>query len=123
MLDRLRKWAQSDFLADSEAASDREGYLSYRAEWHAAAWGFAAGVVAMLSGQLVVVAATVGWLFTRAGDGKVPGFIPYPKQFQKESAYLLGHMVAGLVVGLGLRVVATAVGVEVPALDPTALPF
>lgn len=123
MLDRLRRWAQSDFLADSEQASDREGYLSYRAEWHSAAWGFAAGLVAVVSGQLVVVAATVGWLFTRAGDSEVPGFIPYPKQFRKESAYLLGHMVAGLGVGLGVRVALAAVGVDVPALDPTALPF
>lgn len=119
LLDRLRRWAQSDFLADSERASDREGYLSYRAEWHAAAWGMAAGIVAVVTGQLVVVAAVVGWLFSRAGDRTVPGYIPYPAQFKKESAYLLGHLVAGLVVGLGLRVALSAVGVDVPALDPT----
>lgn len=122
--DRLRKfeqWAQNDFLADSESESERSGYLSWRGEWHAAAWGLAAGVLAMVSGQMVVIAATVGWLFSRAGDGKIPGFIPYPGQFRSESAYLLGHLLAGVIVGLGMRVVMGWVGITPPPIDTSLL--
>jgi len=123
IIQQFENWAQDDFLADSEGESDRSGYLSYRAEWHAAAWGLAAGLLAMLTGQFIVVTGVVGWLFSRAGDGKVPGYIPYPKQFRQESAYLLGHLVAGLVVGLGARLLLGALGISLPALDPTTIPI
>jgi len=122
LIRRLKAWSQNDFLANSEAESDRQGYLSYRAEWHSAAWGLSVGILATLTGQLPILAAVVGWLFTRGGDIKVPGYIPYPQQFRRESAYLLGHMVAGIVVGLGLRAVLVLLGVPVPALSvPDAL--
>lgn len=118
---RLEAWAQDDFLADSERDSDRNGYLSFRAEWHAATWGLSAGLLAILTGQMVILVGIVGWLFTRAGDTKVPEYIPYPKHFKKESAYLLGHMVAGILLGILLRAVLVFMGIQPPALDPSSL--
>lgn len=89
-------------LADSEADSDADGYLSYRAEWHAAAWGLATGILFALLQEPAVLVAGVGWVFTRKGDA--PGWLPYPQQFGKESLYVIGHAVAGIVVGLLIRV-------------------
>jgi len=100
---RLRRWAQSDFLADSEAASDRGGYLSYRAEWHSAAWGAAAGLLFILTGEPFILLGGVGWVFSRAADGSVPGWLPYPKQFAKESLYVAGHAVGMVVLGLAIQ--------------------
>lgn len=94
-------WVQRLFLADSEADSTRGGYLSYRAEWHAASWGFSVGVLAGVTGSLPILVGGVGWVFTSSKDP--PGWLPYPRQFAKESLYLLAHAVAGLAVGLALR--------------------
>lgn len=90
-------------LADSESESEANGYLSYRAEWHAAAWGFAAFFTAFASGELALLAPAVGWILTARNARDAPGYIPYPKQFLKESAYLLGHGLAGAIVGLVVR--------------------
>lgn len=118
---RAERWAMNDFLAPSESESDRDGYLSHRAEFHAAAWGLAVGALVTLTGQLALLAGTLGWLFSRGGDRKVPEYIPYPDQFRRESAYLVGHLFGGVVVGLVLRAVLQALGVGVPPLDPAAL--
>jgi hypothetical protein len=115
--DRLEAITQQDFLADSEAASERDGYLSYRAEWHAAAWGLAAGFLATLTGRLSLLATVVAWLASRGGDTAVPGVVPYPAQFRTESAYLLGHMAAGVALGVVARAALVALGVPVPPLS------
>jgi len=100
-LKQLREWAQSDFLADSEADSDRQGYLSWRGEWHSAAWGVASAILFIVTGEPAILLAGVGWVFTRAADEQAPGYLPYPKQFAKESLYLLAHAVAVLVLYYG----------------------
>jgi hypothetical protein len=97
-------WIQKTLLADSEAESERNGYLSWRGEWHAAAWGFSVALIAVLTGQWQILVAGVGWLFTRAGDKKAPGWLPYPRQFVKESGYLIGHAAGGVLVGIVLKV-------------------
>lgn len=96
LLDRL--------TADSEADTEAEGYLSYRAEWHAAAWGFAAAFFAFGAGQPWLLAAALGWLLTARTARDAPGYIPYPKQFLKESAYVFGHGIAGAGAGLLVNV-------------------
>jgi hypothetical protein len=97
--------------ADSERATEAEGYLSYRAEWHSAAWGFGVGLLAVALGRFELLAVGIGWLFTRGADGKVPEIVPYPKQFVNESGYVIGHAAAGIVVGLGVRAALVALGV------------
>jgi hypothetical protein len=99
MLDRL----YDRILADSERDSEASGYLSYRAEWHAAAWGLSVGLLAMFLGRPEILAAGVGWIFTRGRDGDAPDWLPYPRQFGKESLYVIGHAVGGIAIGLGLR--------------------
>lgn len=95
----LKNWAQNDFLANSEAKSERDGYLSYRAEWHAATWGVACAIIALVTGNIQSLSVGVGWLLTRGGDRKVPEIIPYPKQFMKESLYVIAHAAGTYVVG------------------------
>jgi len=90
-------------LAKSESDSEANGYLSYRAEWHAAAWGLASGILFALLQEPAVLVAGVGWVFTSPGDA--PDWLPYPRQFVKESLYLIGHAVAGVLIGLGIRAV------------------
>lgn len=103
MIDRLRAWLQSDVLADSEADSDRNGYLSWVGEWHSAVWGFAAAFLAAVTGELPILVAAVGWLFTTPSKGDAPQWLPYPSQFRTESLYLIAHAVAGLAVGVVAR--------------------
>lgn len=103
MFDRIREWLQASILADSEAASDREGYLSWRGEFHAAAWGLSAGFLAAYLNTPVILAAGVGWVFTRGIGDDAPSWLPYPRQFARESGYLVGHSVAGVVLGTIFR--------------------
>jgi hypothetical protein len=92
------------WTADSEAASERDGYLSYRAEWHSAAWGFAVFFLATLTGRLELVGAVVVWALRGSTDaGKLN--LPYPKQFARETAYLLGHGLVGILLALPVRTV------------------
>lgn len=86
----------AQLLAPTEEASERNGYLSYRAEWHAAAWGFATGAIYAITGDETVLIMGVGWVFTTAGDGDVPGYLPYPTQFLNESLYMIAHCVAAI---------------------------
>jgi len=98
-LDRFESWSGQDFLAPSESDSDRDGFLSYKAEWHALGWGFAAVFLATVTGQRELVAAVV--LFLVTGQRKRATLnLPYPKQITKESAYALG---AGVVAYLLAR--------------------
>lgn len=87
-------------LADDEGESVGDGYLSHKAEWHSALWGLSVGFVSGVTGQWAILLAGVGWLFTRAADSDVPDYIPYPKQFIKESGYVLGHALAGSILGV-----------------------
>lgn len=101
--------------ADSEAATEANGYLSYRAEWHSAAFGFAVAFLAVVTGRLEVVGLLFAWALRGSTDaGKLN--LPYPKQFAKESAYLLGHMLPGAALGLIVRAGLAALGADVPAL-------
>lgn len=87
-------------LADSESESENNGYLSWRGEWHAAAWGVSIGLLYALTNEPMFIIAGVGWLLTRAGDRKIPDYIPYPKQFVKESLYVIAHIPLGVVLGI-----------------------
>ena len=90
--------------ADSEAESEPEGYLSYRAEWHAAAWGFTSLFLAMLFGRWEIGGLVLGFLLT--GQRKRSELnVPYPKQIAKESAYALGHGLVGAILGLAVNTV------------------
>lgn len=104
-IQRLREWAQSDFLADSESESERQGYLSYRAEFHAAAWGFSVGVLYVITGNLWVLLGGIGWVFTGGSTSDPPRYLPYPKQFAKESLYMIGHAVGAILLGYGIQYV------------------
>jgi len=95
LIKKLEAFAQNDFLADSESDSERSGYLSWRGEYHAAAWGVASSVLYIATGEPMILLAGVGWVFTREGDA--PGWVPYPKQCTKESLYLIGHA-AGVIL-------------------------
>lgn len=86
-------------LADSEDDSEANGYLSHRAEWHSALWGFGAFFTAFVLGEPMLLSGAVGWVLTARNARDAPGYIPYPRQFLKESAYLLGHGLLGAVVG------------------------
>lgn len=103
LFSRLVKWAQSDFLADSEAESGRQGYLSYRAEWHAAAWGISVGVLYVVTGKPLFITLGVGWLFTRGVDSSIPEYVPYPSQLVNESLYVIGHTTAVILINLTIR--------------------
>lgn len=95
-------------LADEEGGAGPTGYLSYRAEWHSALWGLGTGFIAGVTGQWWILVAGIGWMFTRAADRNVPGYIPYPKQFVKESGYVVGHAVGGSVLGVVVNVISYA---------------
>jgi len=104
---RIVSWAQSDFLADSESESAREGWLSHRGEFHAAGWGAAAALMALATNDVRYLAMGVGWVFTRGADGNIPERIPYGSQLKKEPLYVAGHAVAVYAVGkMALWVVA-----------------
>lgn len=87
-------------LADKESNTGRDGYASYRAEWHSLAWGLACGFLSGVTGDWMFLIAGVGWLFTRAGDRGVPKRIPWGKQLVKESGYVVGHAGVGLLIGI-----------------------
>jgi len=91
-------------LADSEADTESDGYLSWRAEWHAAAWGFASLFLATLFWRPEFAAAVVGWLLSGQISRRELN-VPYPQQIAKEAAYALGHGAAGVVIAIGLRTV------------------
>lgn len=99
MIELFKRILASIFV-DSESVSKRNGYLSWRGEWHAAAWGTGVGILTGVTGDITYITLGVGWLFTGAVDKKIPGFIPYPSQFIKESGYLIGHIPLGIVIGL-----------------------
>lgn len=105
MLGQFLRSLYERILADSESESGPDGYLSYRAEWHSAAWGFAAAFFAFAAGQSWLLTAAVGWVLTARNARDAPGYIPYPKQFLKESAYLLGHGLLGALLGAGVHIV------------------
>ncbi|QLH82476.1 hypothetical protein [Halosimplex pelagicum] len=90
-------------LAESESDSEANGYLSWRGEWHAAAWGLSVGVLFALTREPAVLIAGVGWVFTRKGDA--PGWLPYTRQFAKETLYVIAHSVAGVLLGLLVQAV------------------
>lgn len=93
----------SRVTADDESESEGQGYLSTRAEWHSAAWGFSTAFLAIFLMQLWILMAAIGWIFTRAADDEVPDYIPYPEQFVKESLYVVAHAIAGIFAGGGAR--------------------
>lgn len=90
--------------ADDESESKAKGYLSTRAEWHSAAWGLSAGFISAVLLQFWILIAAIGWMFSRASDRKAPDYIPYPKQFLKESLYVIAHVVVGLIGGTSFRI-------------------
>jgi len=104
MLKEYLRGIYERILADSESKSGPDGYLSYRAEWHSAAWGFAAAFFAFAAGQPWLLTAAVGWVLTAKNARDAPGYIPYPRQFLKESAYLFGHGIVGAVLGTAAHV-------------------
>lgn len=89
--------------AEDESESKPDGYLTTRAEWHSAAWGFSVAFIAVFLMELWIIIAGIGWIFTRAADDSVPDYVPYPKQFMKESLYVIAHAILGIFVGGGAR--------------------
>lgn len=93
-------------LADTEEDSEASGYLSHKAEWHSALWGLGTGFISGVTGQWWILVASIGWIFTRAADREVPDYIPYPKQFVKESGYVVGHALGGAILGLVVNIIS-----------------
>lgn len=94
MLDRIRKAV----AADDETDTAWDGYLSTRAEWHAAAWGLCAAFIAAFTGEPYVFVTATGWILTR-GSGRLP------KELAKEAVYVAGHAVPGFLLGSGAAAV------------------
>lgn len=89
--------------ADSEAENDRDGYLSTRAEWHSAAWGFSSLFLATFFRRWELAGLVVGTLLT-GHRGRREVNLPYPRQILKEALYALAHGVVGVVLALLVRV-------------------
>lgn len=114
ILDKVKQFVSSA-SAPSEAASQRDGAFSYRAETHAGAWGGSLGLLAVLTvvyapsytGEVLAAAASLaayalGEKEAEAKDAQVPRAVI--NEVRKEPQYLLGCFVGG--VGLGVGVVA-----------------
>lgn len=102
-IDRLVRFVKSAGAA-SEAATDRNGFLSYHAETHAVGLGVAAGFAAVAWGResllsLVYAAAVHG----RVGqsDGKRRRVV---KDCRQEPHYCLGGIVMGALLAAWMRV-------------------
>jgi len=87
-------------LADSEEASDGDGFLSNRAETHALLVGLTIGFLGMLTLSPWPLAATLSWVVLSEPRGLK---LPYKDQLRKESLYLLGGVVIGAPFGAALR--------------------
>lgn len=88
--------------APSESATDRDGFLSYAAETHAAGAGLGAGFMIAASGELryfgvLYEAVILGNRGGRVFEGQLL------KDIQQEPQYFLGGLVLGAVLGMACR--------------------
>lgn len=89
----LRVLRSSD--APTESESDRDGVLSYAAEWHALEIGLAVGFLAAVSGEwhLALLVATVA-LGVRKAQGKTL------REVAREGWYALSGLFVGAIIGM-----------------------
>lgn len=107
-LRELRRWVQGRLLADSEAASEAQGFLSWRGETHALLTvGLPVGFLLVLTGRLELLALVAGWAL-RGGGSELPLRLPYRRQLLKEAGYLLGGLAGGAIAAIGARAIVTA---------------
>lgn len=94
-LREFAQWIQGRLLADSEAASEAEGVLSWRGETHALITvGIPLGFLAVMTGRVELLGAALGWAL-RGGDSDLPIRLPYGRQLIKESGYLISGLAIG----------------------------
>lgn len=84
--------------AQSESDYDRNGAFSYHAETHAFAIGAGFGVAAPITGKVQLVGAVIA-LVTAANRGPKLTSPKIGDDVRQEPHYLLGGLVAGLLVG------------------------
>jgi len=77
--------------ADAEGDTRRDGYLSRRAEWHAAAWGASVAVLYVATGNPMFLTGGLGWVLTRAGDPTAGVEGTLRRELATEAAYVVGH--------------------------------
>lgn len=104
-----------DASAPTEAASERDGLLSYRGEWHAAGFGVGVGFAVAAAGDLRLLGPLVAAIAYGA-KGQTLLSADLIRELRKESQYTFAALGAGLACGLLLRV---AFGYSVP--DATAV--
>lgn len=100
-----------DAGAKTEKASDRDGFLSYHAESHAAGMGLAGGFMATAAGEtkllgLVYAAAVHGTAKERNGKRR-----RILLDVVQEMHYALGGIVVGALLGAGVRVLTGEVAI------------
>lgn len=94
MIDRIR----NAVAADDESDTEWDGYMSTRAEWHAAVWGFAGAFLAAFVGDPYLFVSATGWIVTR-GSGRLS------RELLKEAVYVVSHALPGLVFGMGMATI------------------
>ena len=95
----------------TESSTERDGFLSYSKEYHAAIAGFAPGMMLGVSwnGENKAVASTLVFttMATALGIKKISKLTnkKLADQLQKEAQYVLGGIVAGFLFGIALQII------------------
>ena len=94
----------------TESSTDRDGFLSYCKEYHAAIAGFAPGMMLGVSwngesqgAAFSIVLATMGAALGIKKTGKLTNS-KLASQIQKEAPYVLGGIVVGFLLGIAVRI-------------------
>lgn len=88
--------------AESEDATERDGFLSYHAETHALGTGIGVGFAAAASGELQLVGFVVAAiLYGNRGSSVFSGKLL--QDINQEKQYFLAGLVVGAVLGVATR--------------------
>lgn len=96
--------------APTEAQTERDGFLSYKSETHAAGAGIGIGFAIGASGELSFLGAILTFvIYGNRGEGFLSPVLVY--DIRKEMQYFLGSLVIGLILGVAARLL---LGLGVP---------
>jgi len=98
MLTRLRDWVKSA-SSKTESGSDRDGFLSYHAESHAAGVGIGIGWIAVVTGDIQLLGLLLPAI-TSGLKAKDKEFGKILTDVKTEPHYALGGIVFGALLGL-----------------------
>ena len=96
--------------APSEETYERDGFLSYHAESHAAGAGLGIGFALAAAGELRLIGGFLT-LVLAGNDGVSLADKKLARDIRQEPQYFLGGLVTGAVLGIGARA-AAGVGVN-----------